>query len=93
MSTNPHYAGILSIEITWSKVILIKHIAIAFMITIAAYQTFLLYPRLTHSLILRMRSEDNLGEIHGIGADKGLLWINVILSILILLLTSIARIA
>jgi hypothetical protein len=40
-----------------------------------------------------MRSEDNLGEIHGIGADKGLLRINVILSILILLLTSIARIA
>ena len=93
MSTNPHYAGILSIENTWSKVIFIKHIAIAFMITIAAYQTFLLYPHLTRSLILRMRSEDNLGEIHGIGADKGLLRINVILSILILLLTSIARIA
>jgi uncharacterized membrane protein len=93
MATNPNYAGILAIENTWSKAIFIKHIAIGFMIAIAAYQSFLLYPRLTRSLMLQMRSKDSPGETLSIGADQGLLRLNIILSISVLLLTSIARIA
>lgn len=93
MATSPHYAGILAIDNTWAKAIFIKHIAIGFMIAIAAYQSFLLYPRLTRLLMLQMRSKDHHGEIHTFGTDQGYLRLNIILSIIVLLLTSIARIA
>ena len=92
MAANPHYTGILVIGNTWAKVIFFKHLAIGFMIVIAAYQSFSLYPRLTRAIILQMRSKDNLEEAQSLGPDQGLLRLNIILSIIVLLLTSIARI-
>jgi hypothetical protein len=64
MATNPNYEGLLAINNTWAGTILFKHVTISFMILLAAYQSSILYPKLTRRLLL---------------------------SIIILLLTAIAR--
>ena len=78
---------------TWAIAILIKHIAIGLMAGIAAYQSFVLHPRMTRALPLQMRSEVTLDATPASRADRGMLRANIILSLIILLLTAIARTA
>lgn len=93
MAANANYEGLLAIQNTWSIAILLKHIAIALMALIAAYQSFIHFPRLTRALLLRMKSENSLEESSRERTDLGLHRANIIFSILVLLLTAIARTA
>jgi len=93
MTTNPNYGGLLAIENTWAQAILLKHIAIAGMIVMAAYQSFILYPKLTRTLIMRTRQGDSRPPIESPGKERLLANLNVLLAIIVLFLTSIARAA
>ncbi len=84
MSANDNYQGLLSIANSWSQAIFAKHLAIGLMLAMAAYQTWVLQPRLAREAML--------------GADEGsrrrygrLAQLNLLLGILVLGLTAIAR--
>jgi uncharacterized membrane protein len=93
MAANPNYDGFLAIENNWAKAILLKHLAMGLMILLAAYQSFILYPRLTRTLLRQTISKDNHIDTHGAGTEHILFRVNVLLSIVVLLLTAIARAA
>lgn len=84
MSANANYEGLLSIANPWSQAIFAKHLAIGLMLLVAAYQTWVLQPRLAREAML--------------GAAEGsrrrfarLAQINLVLGILVLGLTALAR--
>ncbi len=93
MATNPQYGGFLAFENTWAKAILLKHIAIAGMVLIGAYQSFVLYPKITRSLLISQHGGDRQEDREGMITDTRLVRVNVLLSIVVLLLTAVARTA
>ena len=93
MAAHPAYGGFLAVENTWAKAILFKHIAIALMILVAAYQSFVLYPRLTRSLLRNPQSDTAHLERDKPLSEGRLIQVNVMLSLIVLLLTAIARTA
>jgi uncharacterized membrane protein len=93
MATHPQYNGFLAIEGTWAKAILFKHVAIIAMVLVGAYQSFSLYPRITRSLLVLRRSGDSHESEISMTAETLLIRLNVVLSIVVLLLTAIARTA
>lgn len=93
MAANPYYEGFLAIENTWAKAILLKHLVIIAMIVVAALQSFVLYPKLTRSLLLQTKAIDPPAEYRDVAKEKNLIRLNILLSIVVLLLTAIARAA
>lgn len=84
MSANASYQGLLSIANPWSQAIFAKHLAIGLMLLVAAYQTWVLQPRLARQALL------------GAGQDSRkrygrLAKLNLVLGILVLGLTAVAR--
>jgi putative copper export protein len=43
---NPNYQGVLHLINRWSMVILLKHLAVVGMVAVAAFQTWIIQPRL-----------------------------------------------
>jgi uncharacterized membrane protein len=84
MSANANYSGLLSIANPWSQAIFAKHLAIALMIMIGAYQTWVLHPQLTRLALLGSGAEQRR-RLSRIGQA------NLVLGILILGLTGLAR--
>ncbi len=91
MSANPNYDGFLAIDNPWAKAILLKHVAIALMILIAAYQSLILFPRLTREWMLRSRAQDPPSTQSDWGLNPMIFNLNILLSIIVLILTAIAR--
>ena len=91
LSANANYEGFLSISNRWAVAILIKHILFFGMIGVSAYLTWGILPALRRIALMRAKG------IEAEDADKLqkretlLLRINLILGILILGLTSLAR--
>ncbi len=95
MSAHPAYEGFLAISNAWSVAILIKHILIGFMVLVGAYLTWGIMPSLRRMALLRAAGQ-NLDAAKDLALRKResrALTINLILSILVLLLTAIARAA
>lgn len=94
MSASPNYSGFLVIGNLWSLAILSKHLVIGSMILVASYQTWILYPQLSRSMIARVARVD-------VGPDAARLRarqasstrLNLVLAIIVLALTAIARTA
>lgn len=94
MSANPNYRGFLAIDNTWSIAILSKHVVIGMMIVIASYQTWVLYPQLGHSLLLRVAGADGGRDPARLSARQvRSMRLNLVLAIVVLALTAIARTA
>jgi uncharacterized membrane protein len=92
MTANPQYEGFLSISNQWASAILIKHIAIAFMVIVAGAQTWVIQPRLIRHLIRLAQSKANSDEIkQTLNRQKALTQVNMILSLIVLALTAVAR--
>jgi len=93
MSANPYYEGFLSMTGLWSGVILIKHIFFGGMVVLSGYITWKLMPALRRVEMLHALGKE--------GPDAALFQkrlfytsrANLILGIVVLLLTSIARAA
>lgn len=91
LSANPNYEGFLSISNRWAVSILIKHILFLGMIGISAYMTWGLLPQIRRIALMRSKGieteeTDNLEKREVI-----LIRINLILGVLVLGLTALAR--
>jgi uncharacterized membrane protein len=91
MSANPHYQGFLAITNRWAVAILIKHIVFAGMTAVSAYLTWGLLPALRRTALLqaRGRAVGDAERLHS--RELLLLRVNLILGILVLALTALAR--
>lgn len=91
MSSNPNYDGFLSIRGLWASSILIKHIIFGLMVLVSGYITWGLLPALRRAALLQASGKE---VPHGEALQKRetfMLRLNLILGILVLLLTAIAR--
>jgi uncharacterized membrane protein len=89
MSVNPNYVGLFAFSNPWSRAILTKHIAVGMMFLVAAYQTWVLNPRLSR-LALKQEagaSDQVAGEISRLNR------VSLAFGILVLGLTALARTA
>lgn len=84
MSANANYEGVLAISNAWSRAIFAKHLTIGLMFLIAAYQTWVLQPRLARMAMLKQS-----GELQR--RFNRLAQVNLALGILVLGLTALAR--
>lgn len=94
MSSNPNYGGFLAIDNRWAIAILIKHVLFLGMAGLSAYITWGLLPRLQR-LALRQaytNAEASAQEMQGLQRQEArLVNINLVLGVLILALTAVAR--
>ncbi len=89
MSGNPNYDGLFAFSNPWSRTILAKHIAIGVMVLVAAYQTWVLNPRLSR-LALKQEvaaSDQVANELSRLNR------VSLAFGILVLGLTALARTA
>jgi len=94
MSANPNYSGFLAIENLWSVAILSKHMLIGVMILIAAYQTWVLRPKLSRSMLARAARAEGGPEAALLNARQARSTrLNLVLGVIILALTAVARTA
>ena len=95
MTTNPNYQGLFEIESTWAQAILIKHIAIIAMVALASIQTWIVQPRLSRLLLVQAKSQELPTEEYSTLVRRTLYLsrFNLILGLVVLLLTAIARTA
>ncbi len=93
MSANPNYEGFLAISGQWASSILIKHIFFFGMIAVSAAQTWWLLPSMQRAMLRQQKSGD-MEEIAALQKREALLLnLNLILAILILGMTALARAA
>jgi uncharacterized membrane protein len=91
MSSNPNYEGFLSIGGLWAGSILGKHILFGVMVLLSGYLTWGLLPALKRAALLKARGKAS-PEIEKLRKREILLLrLNLILGVLVLLLTAIAR--
>jgi uncharacterized membrane protein len=93
MSASPAYEGFLAIGNQWSVAILTKHIVIGGMVLVSGYITWGLLPGLQRNAMRRAagREVDAAQDTHLQRREAWMLWINLFLSIIVLLLTAWAR--
>jgi uncharacterized membrane protein len=94
MSASTQYQGALAITNRWSQAILGKHLAVGLMILAAGYQTWFVRPRLERMALLAHRA-NQAPDDHALlaASDLNLDRLNLLLSLLVLALTAIARTA
>jgi uncharacterized membrane protein len=91
LSASPHYEGFLSIHGLWATAILVKHILFGVMVSISGYVTWGIMPKMRRAALLQARGKD-AGEMDAIqGRSLRLMRFNLILGIVVLLLTAVAR--
>jgi len=105
MSANPNYHGFLAIEGRWASAIFFKHLLFLGMVGVSSYLTWGLLPKLRRNTLRQARQQgvDNSGtqesqrwmqEAKSLQQQETvLLRLNLILGVLILALTAVARAA
>ena len=91
MSANPNYDGFLTISNRWAVSMLVKHILFVGMIGVSAYLTWGVLPSLRRIALMRVKGVDAQAAEKLQNRETLLLRINLILGILILGLTALAR--
>jgi uncharacterized membrane protein len=93
LSANPHYNSFLDVSTQWSLAILVKHGLVAVMIVVSAVQTWEVLPAIRRTLMRRDKGA-SVEEINQLKKrEERLLRLNLLLSILILGATALARAA
>jgi uncharacterized membrane protein len=93
MSASPSYQGFLAIESQWAAAILVKHLLFFGMAGLSAYLTWGLMPRMRR-LALRRAASGSVDETEAsrlAAQETRLLQLNLLLGVLVLALTAIAR--
>ena len=95
MSAHPAYKGFLAISNTWAVAILIKHLVIGLMVLAGGYLTWVVMPALQRIALQRAAGGTvNAARDAELRKRESLvLTLNLVLSIVVLLLTAIARAA
>jgi len=91
MSANPNYQGFLAVNNRWAVAILLKHLVFALMMVISAYLTWGLLPRMRRAALQRLKQPDERGAIALHDQEARLVQINLLLGVLVLALTALAR--
>jgi uncharacterized membrane protein len=92
MSASPNYQGFLAVENRWAVAILIKHLVFFGMAGLSAYITWGLMPKIRRLALRRAASGSLDVEANRLATQESrLLQINLLLGILVLALTAIAR--
>ncbi len=91
MSANPNYQGFLAFDNRWAVAILIKHLVFLVMIGVSAFMTWGVMPRLQRAALLASRGQEAPEARRWQQQEKLLLWLNLILGVLVLGLTALAR--
>lgn len=91
MSASPYYEGFLAITNTWARAILLKHVLFLIVIAVSAYLTWILIPAQRRLALLRSKGKDTPEAERLENREIWLQRLNLILAILILGLTAIAR--
>lgn len=89
MSGNPNYEGLFAVTNSWSRAVLIKHIAVGLMVLVAGYQTWVLNPRLSRLALMQEVSASDQVTREISRLDR----VNLAFGILVLGLTALARTA
>lgn len=94
LSANPHYSGFLAINNLWALAILLKHIAVGVMVIVSAYLTWGLLPALRRAAMRQAQGLLSSDASAGLQQhEQSLLRLNLILALLVLALTALARAA
>ncbi len=93
MSANPNYDGFLAICGQWAWSILVKHLFFLGMIAVNAAQTWWLLPNIQRAMLRQQKSGDMAEVARLQKREKLLLNLNVVLAILVLGMTALARAA
>lgn len=91
MSANPNYQGFLAVDNRWAVAILIKHLVFLVMIGVSAFMTWGVMPRLQRAALLASRGQEPPDARRWQQQEKLLLWLNLVLGVLVLGLTALAR--
>lgn len=92
MSVNPHYNGFLSTSTQWSLAILTKHVLVAILIVVSAIHTWDVLPAIRRTLMRKGQAgHDELDKLQR--REVLLLRISLVLAVLILAATAVARAA
>lgn len=94
ISADQDHEGFLSLQTNWGIAILIKLLIFSGILALTAYQTFSLSPIIERSALLQSRGKNLPVPIETLHKrESTTMWINLSLSLLVLLLTAIARIS
>ena len=94
LSANDNYTGFLSIDSTWAVAILLKHLAFGGIILLSAYQTWGLAPAIERNTLLQMKGKATPEEQKTLRKREEYIQLgNVVLSVVVLFLTAVARIS
>ncbi|MGW8224117.1 MAG: CopD family protein [Anaerolineales bacterium] len=91
MSANPNYTGFLSISNRWAVAMLLKHLLFIVMIGISAYLTWGILPALRRIALRQAKGLDSQAAEQLQDRERLLLRLNLVLGILILAMTALAR--
>lgn len=96
MSANPNYSGFLAIDNRWAVAILLKHLVFLVLTGASAYITWGLLPKLQR-LALRASTPGGAGRLAEVESlqrqENRLLRLNLVLALVILALTALARVS
>jgi uncharacterized membrane protein len=93
MSAHPNYSGFLAINDRWSLTILMKHAAIFLIIIVSGYLQWVIIPK-TQRFILNQRVVDRQQRVSRmLRKERGYQFIIMAMSLIIIILTAIARIS
>ncbi len=91
MSASPKYQGFLSIHSRWSVAIFVKHILFLIMVGLSGYITWWVMPAIRRNALLESREAEPFEVVRLRHREEWLFRLNLILGILILGLTALAR--
>jgi uncharacterized membrane protein len=95
MSASPQYEGFLSVTSAWAAAILLKHLFFFAMIGVSAYMTWGVLPALRRMALIQSRSkvvdEQELSRLQR--REALLVRLNLVLGVIVLAFTAIARAA
>jgi uncharacterized membrane protein len=94
LSANPNYEGFLAINNSWGVAILAKHLAFGAILALSAYQTWGLAPAMERLALLQSRDKASPEEMDRLTKREGQIHnFHLVLSVLVLFLTALARIS
>lgn len=93
MSAHPNYQGVLAITNSWSLAILIKHLVVGVMIVLSAYSTWVLTPALQRLALKQGAGKEvDPAALASLRKREALLIrANMVISLVVLVLTAVAR--
>lgn len=91
MSANPNYQGFLEINNRWAVAILIKHLVFIGMTGVSVYLTWGIMPKLGRVALRQAHGQEVPEALQLQNQETRLLKLNLILGVIILALTAVAR--